>query len=213
MEDIDVAVIGTGVTGLAAARAIAARGCSTCVLERHPRPGLDTSTHNSGVIHGGMYYPQGSLKARLCVEGSRLLYQFCAAHDVPHARCGKLIVAHDEGEIAELEALHARGLANDVEGLTLVGRTFIERREPAVRAVAGIFSPETGIVNAEELVRTLLRTGQSFGVMFLPGTRLVGAERNPAACCFVPSTKRFSPEPLSTPPASTPTRCRGYWRD
>src|ERR1700704_1785744 len=108
MEHIDVAVVGGGVTGLAAARAIALRGLSTCVIERHPRPGLDTSTHNSGVIHGGMYYQAGTLKARLCVEGRRLLYTFCVAHDVPHVRCGKLIVAHDESEIAGLEALHAR---------------------------------------------------------------------------------------------------------
>src|ERR1700682_1595723 len=110
MEQIDVAVVGGGGTGLAAARAIAERGFSTCVIERHPRPGLDTSTHNSGVIHGGMYYPPGS------VEGRRLLYSFCAAHGVPHARCGKLIVAHDDSEVAALETLWKRGTANGVEG-------------------------------------------------------------------------------------------------
>src|ERR1700704_158366 len=103
MERIDVAVIGGGVTGLASARAIAARGLSVCVLERHPRPGMDTSTHNSGVIHGGIYYPTGSLKARLCVEGRELMYEFCARYGVPHVRSGKLIVAHDESEIPQLE--------------------------------------------------------------------------------------------------------------
>src|SRR5580693_5647348 len=176
MESIDVAVVGGGVTGLAAALAIAERGLTACVLERHFRPGLDTSTHNSGVIHGGMYYPQGSLKGQLCIEGRRLLYSFCAAHGVPHARCGKLIVAHDESEVAALEALWKRGTANGVEGLELVDRTFIARREPSVHGVAAIFSPETGIVNAEELVKALLRAGQSAGVAFLPGTRLVGAD-------------------------------------
>src|SRR5713101_410238 len=99
MEHIDVAVIGGGVTGLATARAVAAAGASVCVLERHPRPGMDTSTHNSGVIHAGMYYPTGSLKARLCVEGARLMYEFCDAHGVPHAQCGKLVVAHDQSEM------------------------------------------------------------------------------------------------------------------
>jgi L-2-hydroxyglutarate oxidase LhgO len=177
-EHIDVVVVGAGVIGLAAARAIAGRGHSVCVLERHPRPGLDTSTHNSGVIHGGMYYPAGTLKARLCVAGRRLLYEFCAEHDVPHARCGKLIVAHDQAELSELESLWRRGVANGVEGLELVDRTFIARREPAVHAVAAILSPETGIVNAEELVKALLRIGQDSDVIFLPGTRLAGADRH-----------------------------------
>ena len=95
MERIDVAVIGGGVSGLASARAIAQRGLSVCVLERHPRPGLDTSTHNSGVIHAGLYYPAGTLKARLCVEGRELLYEFCARHRIPHVRSGKLVVAHE----------------------------------------------------------------------------------------------------------------------
>src|ERR1700720_1805801 len=124
MERIDVAVIGAGVTGLASARAVAARGLSVCVLERHPRPGLDTSTHNSGVIHAGLYYPAGSLKARLCVEGRRLLYQFCAVHGVPHERCGKLVVVGDDSETNELIALQARGSRNGAEGLELVDRSF-----------------------------------------------------------------------------------------
>jgi L-2-hydroxyglutarate oxidase LhgO len=179
MEHVDIVVIGGGVTGLASARALAGSGLSVCVVERHPRPGLDTSTHNSGVIHAGMYYPAGTLKARLCVEGRRLLYAFCAEHDVPHARRGKLIVAHDDSELGPLQALWERGTANDVEHLELVDRGFIARREPSVRAVAAIFSPETGIVNAEELVKTLLRTAQESGAVFLPGTRIVEADRRP----------------------------------
>src|SRR5260221_13664547 len=131
MEQIDVAVIGAGVTGLAAARALAERGCSTCVLERHPRAGLDTSTHNSGVIHAGLYYPAGSLKARLCVEGARLMYEFCARHGVPHTHSGKLGVAHDHSETPTLESVRARAAGNGVHGLEIVDRAFIAAREPA----------------------------------------------------------------------------------
>jgi L-2-hydroxyglutarate oxidase LhgO len=177
MEDIDVAIVGAGVTGLASARAIAAAGFSTCVLERHPRPGLDTSTHNSGVIHAGLYYPPGSLKARLCVEGARLLYEFCAAHDVPFARAGKLVVAADTGEIQQLERLLAIGTANGVEGLTMVDADFIRSREPHVGGVAALFSPATGIVDAESLVRALLRVATAAGAIFLPAASLVAADR------------------------------------
>ena len=178
MERIDAAVIGAGVTGLASARAIAERGLSVCVLERHPRPGLDTSTHNSGVIHAGLYYPTGSLKARLCVEGNRLMYEFCERFGVPHRRCGKLVVAHDESELAALESLRVTGVANGVEGLEIVDQPFIARREPAVSAVAAMWSPTSGIVEAEALVHALLGVGESAGVIFLPGTRLAGADRD-----------------------------------
>jgi L-2-hydroxyglutarate oxidase LhgO len=177
MEHIDVAVIGAGVTGLASARAIARRGRSVCLIERHPRPGLDTSTHNSGVIHAGLYHPADSLKTRLCVEGSRLLYEFCAAHDVPHVRCGKLVVAHGTAERAQLEALHDRGTANGVRGLELVDRAFIAAREPAVSADAALWSPESGIVDAEALVKALARMGADAGVVLLPGTSMVGGDR------------------------------------
>jgi L-2-hydroxyglutarate oxidase LhgO len=175
MERIDVAVIGAGVVGLSAARAIAARGYSTCLLERHPRPGLDTSTHNSGVIHAGLYYPPGTLKSRLCVEGRPLLYAFCAEQNVPHVRCGKLVVARNDTEIVALEALKLRGEENGVTGLRLVDRDFIRKREPSIDAAGAIFSPDTGIVDAEALVRALLRTAESQGAIFLPATRVVRA--------------------------------------
>ena len=177
MEEIDIAIIGAGVTGLACAREVARRGHSVCILERHPRPGLESSTHNSGVIHAGLYYGPGTLKTRLCVEGRSLFYEFCREHKVTHARCGKLVVAATDAETAQLEALLVRARANGVEELTLVDRSFVARREPAIAAVAALFSPATGIVEAEGLVRALLQTARAADAILLPGTPIVGAER------------------------------------
>jgi len=188
MERVDVAIIGGGVTGLASARAIAQAGRSVCVLERHARAGLDTSTHNSGVIHAGMYYPTGSLKARLCVEGRRRLYAFCAERGVPHRKCGKLIVGHTGEDSRALEALKARGDANGVESLRMVDAAFIASHEPAVDAPFALWSPETGIVEAEALVKALQLDAEDAGAVFLPGTSLVSAAR--AADGMVVSTAR-----------------------
>src|SRR5258706_15034990 len=191
MEQIDAAVIGGGVVGLAAALAVARRGRTVCVLEKEPRPGMATSTHNSQVIHAGIYYPAGSLKARHCVEGARMLYQFCAAHGVPHRRCGKLIVAHDESEIPALEALRARGISNGVQGLDIVDATYVRRREPNVQPVAALISPNTGILEAEALVRTLARVGAEHGVFLLPGTTLAGAEQRDRSIEIATASERI----------------------
>jgi len=179
MEQIDTAVIGAGVVGLAAALAVARRGRSVCVLEREGRPGMGTSTHNSQVIHAGIYYPTGSLKARHCVDGARLLYEFCVRHQVPHRRCGKLIVAQDDSEIQSLEALSTRAIANGVEGMAMVDRAFIRAREPHVRAKAALISPNTGILEAEALVQTLARLCAERDAFILPGSPLVGADSGP----------------------------------
>jgi L-2-hydroxyglutarate oxidase LhgO len=176
---IDTAVIGAGVTGLASALAIARRGHRVCVLEREPRAGLGTSSRNSQIIHAGIYYPPSTLKTRHCVEGARMLYDFCAKHGVPHARCGKLIVAHDDRELDALDALRVRGEANGVLGLHLVDRNFIRAREPHINAVAALFSPNTGIIEAEALVRTLARLCASLDAFVLPGTALLSADEHP----------------------------------
>ncbi len=173
-EQIDAAVIGGGLTGLASAAAIAAAGHTVAIVERHPRPGLETSTHNSGVIHAGLYYPAGSLKARLCVEGAERLYAFCEAGAVPYERCGKLVVATDASEVAGLEALLRCGSANGVTGLELVDAAFVRGREPHVRAVAALWSPGSGRVEAEALVRRLLEQAQASGAALLRGSRLIG---------------------------------------
>jgi L-2-hydroxyglutarate oxidase LhgO len=179
MEQIDTVVVGGGVIGLAAAAAVARRGHSVCVLEREPRPGMGTSTHNSQVIHGGMYYPAGSLKARHCVEGARLLYEFCESYGVPYRRCGKLIVAGSEAEVPRLVEIQARGVANGVEGLELVDAAFVRAREPHVAAVAALFSPNTGMLEAEALVKALARVCADAGVAVLPASPLVAADPRP----------------------------------
>jgi L-2-hydroxyglutarate oxidase LhgO len=150
------------------------RGREVCVLERHARPGQDTSTHNSGVIHAGLYYPTGSLKARLCVEGRDRLYAFCREHGVPHVRCGKLLVGRKD-ETADLDRLMETAAAN---GATLVpvDRAFVAAHEPHVHAVHALWSPDTGWVDAEALVRALQADADRQGVALLVGTRLQAAE-------------------------------------
>jgi L-2-hydroxyglutarate oxidase LhgO len=174
VTDVDVAIVGAGVVGLAIAAELSASGKSVCLLERHPRAGMETSTHNSGVIHAGIYYPPGSLKAQLCVEGRDRLYAFCEQHDIPHARSGKLIVAAGEGEVPALERLAATGRANGVTDLQFVDAAFIRRREPHVAATAALFSPSTGVVWAEGLITTLRGVCDGRDVAWLPGTAVRG---------------------------------------
>jgi len=177
MSDIlDVVVIGAGVTGLSAAAQIASAGRSVCLIERHPKPGMETSTHNSGVIHAGLYYPTGTLKAQLCVDGAARLYSFCAAQRVPHSRCGKLVVATTDDEIPQIEKLAALGDANGAEGLEIVGPQFIRAQEPHVTGKAALWSPATGRVEPEALIRALLEVAMSRDAVFLRGTPLVGGE-------------------------------------
>jgi L-2-hydroxyglutarate oxidase LhgO len=134
---------------------------------------MDTSTHNSGVIHAGIYYPPGTLKATLCVDGRDRLYEFCRAHDVPHARSGKLIVASDASEIPALEKLAATARTNGVE-VEMVDAAFVKEREPHAAAVAALFSPTTGIVWPEGIVHALRRICDRHDVAWLPGTAVTG---------------------------------------
>lgn len=174
MLRVDAAVIGGGVTGLASALSLAERGASVCVLEREPKTGRATSTHNSGVIHAGLYYPTGSLKATLCVEGRDRLYAFCAAHRIAHARCGKLVIAADDHEIAALHALEKKARENGVR-VEFVDAAFIRSKEPNVRAVAALWSPDTGVVEAEALVKTLEHLCTDKDVAIVVGSPLIGA--------------------------------------
>jgi L-2-hydroxyglutarate oxidase LhgO len=175
MLRVDVAVIGGGVTGLASALALAERGASVCLLEREPRPGRATSTHNSGVIHAGLYYPTGSLKASLCVEGRERLFAFCATHNVPHERCGKLVIAATDEEVPALETLRRKAHENGVTSVVFAEPDFIKAKEPNIRAVAALWSPDTGIVEAEALVKTLEHLCRHHDVAIVVGSPLIGA--------------------------------------
>ena len=175
--DVDVAVIGAGVVGLAAAAELALAGRSVAVLERHPRAGMDTSTHNSGVIHAGIYYPAGSLKAELCVEGAARLFHLCAHEGVPHERCGKLILPREPDDLGPLEALARRGTVNGVEGLTVVDPAFVRAREPHVRATAALWSPNTGRLDASALIAALRRRAEASGAMIVTNSEVQAGER------------------------------------
>jgi L-2-hydroxyglutarate oxidase LhgO len=172
-----IVVVGAGVIGLASALALAERGRAVCVIERHPRAGLETSSHNSGVIHAGLYHPATSLKTRLCHEGRDRLYAFCHQHGVPHVRCGKLIVA-GAGEETVLESVERTAAENGVR-LEQMTSAAIRVREPHVNAVAGLWSAETGWLEAEAYVRRLVAQVEAHDGVVLGGTPLVGFEPGP----------------------------------
>ena len=155
MSDVDAVVVGAGVIGLALARALAESGRSVVVVEAADAIGTEMSSRNSEVIHAGLYYPAGSLKARLCVEGNRRLYAFCAERHIPHRRCGKLVVACDETEVARIEALAAKGGANGVDGLALLTAAEARALEPRLACVGALLSPSTGIVDSHALMLAL----------------------------------------------------------
>jgi glycerol-3-phosphate dehydrogenase len=173
MDAANVVIIGGGVVGCALACEIAAQTEDVFLLEQMPKLGMATSTRNSGVVHSGIYYPPGSLKARLCVSGNILTKEFCAAHGVPHNNCGKLVIASHDSEVHELEKLAANGRANGVEGLRMVDRRRICEREPHIAAVAALEVPSTGIVEAEALVKAYARIAVDRGANILNHARVV----------------------------------------
>jgi L-2-hydroxyglutarate oxidase LhgO len=165
MDDLDCAVIGGGVVGLAVARALALAGREVMVLEAEGAIGTGTSSRNSEVIHAGIYYPQASLKARLCVEGKQLLYAYAEARGVPHRRCGKLIVATSTEQVAQLEAIRLKAAANGVDDLETISAAQAVALEPQLRCMAALVSPSTGIVDSHALMLSLLGDLENAGGM------------------------------------------------
>lgn len=162
-EKVDCVVIGAGVVGLAVARALALRGRDVLVLEAANAIGTETSSRNSEVIHAGIYYPQGSLKARLCVAGKALLYAYCEERGIAHRRCGKLIVATSEAQRAQLARIAEHAAANGVSDLQMLSRDEALALEPALQCVAALLSPSTGIVDSHGLMLSLLADVENHG--------------------------------------------------
>ena len=176
-----MAVVGAGIIGLAVARELLIRkpGLRVAVLDKQDEVGFHQTGHNSGVIHAGIYYAPGSLKAKLCIEGAAKLYEFCDEHGVAYERCGKVIVATGESELPKLDELERRGRANAVPGLRrLGGQAELQEVEPHCVGVAALHSPNTGIVDFPGVARALAREVQEKGAELLLGREVTGADRN-----------------------------------
>jgi L-2-hydroxyglutarate oxidase LhgO len=176
MDQANILIIGGGVIGCAIARAVSQRWQDVFLVERFPKLGMATSTRNSGVNHAGLYYPKNSLKAKLCVEGNRMTYEFCAKHNVSFRHTGKLVVASNAHEETELTALKKRAEDNGVEGLRLIGPAEIRAIEPHVSGTAALQVPSTGIVSAEELVHAYARLAASQGASIVTHAQVVSLE-------------------------------------
>jgi len=179
MDSVECAVIGAGVVGLAVARAAALAGREVVILEAEGAIGTHTSSRNSEVIHAGIYYPKGSLKARTCVEGKERLYEYCAEHGIPHARCGKLIVATGENQMAELQAIQQKAHANGVTDVVWMTRQQATALEPELHCAAALYSPSTGIIDSHALMLGFLGDAEAAGAMLaLKSPLLRAAARN-----------------------------------
>jgi L-2-hydroxyglutarate oxidase LhgO len=177
-SEIDVLVVGAGIVGLATAAALARRGRSAIVLERREAIARETTSRNSEVVHAGLYYPEGSLKARFCVEGRERLYARCAALGLPHRALGKLVVAAEPAELPALEALAQRAERNGAPGLRLLSGADAAKLEPHVRAVAALHSPRTGIVDAAAFALSYLAEAEAHGAALALRTELEALERS-----------------------------------
>ena len=179
MEQLDAVVIGAGVVGLAVARALAQAGREVLILEAEQAFGTGTSSRNSEVIHAGIYYPTGSLRAQLCVRGKRLLYDFCASHGVAHQRCGKLVVASQADELPALDKLLATAHANGVPDLQRLTAAQARALEPALHCVGALLSPSTGIIDSHGLMLALLGDAEAAGAMLALCAPVLGGRCTP----------------------------------
>lgn len=205
--ECDLAVVGGGILGVAVARELIARhpGARVCVLEAEPGLGRHQTGHSSGVVHAGIYYEPGSLKARLCVEGARALYEYCEERRIPHERNGKLVLATEEAELERLDELERRGRANRVPGLRRLGAEEIPEVEPHARGLAALHSPATGVVDFVRVARAFAGDVSSAGGGIHTGTTVRAARPAPDRITLVHTS------------GSTAARgavfCAGLWSD
>ncbi len=211
LEQADAVVIGAGVVGLAVARALALAGREVIVLEAENAFGTGTSARNSEVIHAGIYYPTGSLRAQLCVQGKALLYEHCQRHHVPHQRCGKLIVATQPSELAALDKLQATAQANGVHDLQRLSATEAQAMEPALHCVGALLSPSTGIIDSHGLMLSLLGEAEAHGAMLALCSPVLGGRVTDGG--IVLDVGGVSPMTLCARTVSTVPACRRRrWR-
>jgi L-2-hydroxyglutarate oxidase LhgO len=178
--EAEVVIIGAGVIGLAIAAEVAHDFDNVFVLEKNPKFGEETSSRNSEVIHAGIYYPQNSLKARLCVEGNELLYDLCQEKRIPYRRCGKIIVATNHEEDEQLEVILTKARSNGVEDVERISKKQVQKQEPEVKAVSALFSPSTGIIDCHRLMAYLEARAKNNGVNLVYKTRVERIEKTAA---------------------------------
>lgn len=211
--EVDCVVAGAGVVGLAVARRLAQSGRDVLIVEKADRIGSETSARNSEVIHAGLYYPAGSLKARTCVSGRRQLYTYLYDRGIPFKKCGKLIVASRTDEEPDLQNLSQRGAANDVEGLSLWGEARLKRQEPEVRAVAALHSAETGIFDSHAFMVSLLGDAEDAGATLVLKTAIASGEVQPdgrtlLTCCGSAACRLLTRVFINTAGLSAPRLAR-----
>jgi L-2-hydroxyglutarate oxidase LhgO len=183
---VDCIVIGGGVVGLAIARRMAMAGLETFVLERNGAIGMETSSRNSEVIHAGLYYPTGSIRANACISGRRMLYSYCASRNVPFRKCGKLMLATSQDQLPKLKAIHDNATKHGVEGLSWQTREEINAIEPEVACISGFLSPETGIIDSHSYMQALEADLLNSGGSVVLNTRVM--QLKPQAGCVIVKT-------------------------
>ncbi|HYC43641.1 MAG TPA: FAD-dependent oxidoreductase, partial [Noviherbaspirillum sp.] len=208
MDKIDCAVVGAGVVGLAVARELARRGRDVVVIERHASIGMETSSRNSEVIHAGLYYPTGSLKARLCVQGRNELYAYCDAKGIAYRRCGKLVVATSEEQRPKLSTIHAQAQANGCNEVTWLDGKSAHALEPSLSCVAALSSPLTGIIDTHAYMLALQGDAENAGAVFAMDSAVVSGRLTQAGVAMQVKTGQGEESELEV---ATLVNCGGLW--